>query len=92
MMRQITFTQYEVGIKHMVERPDGLFELQTVPVATIEATSISKADIRKAIIDAGVECKRGTDVYSKPLAKVRYKFESADLMGIVKEREELPLS
>lgn len=91
MMRQLTLYKFEVGTKKMVERPDGLFEKREEVATTVEATSLSKTEIRAAIIAAGVECPRGTDVFANKVGRILLKFENEDLMSIVKEREELSL-
>lgn len=89
-MRQITFFKFECGISEMVQAADGRFDLVRRPICEVEATSLTKADIRKAIIDAGEECPRGTDVYADKIGKVVYRFETEDLLRICKEREEIP--
>ena len=91
MAHKITFFKYEVGIQSLEKANDGRYDLTRTPVGTMEATSLTKTDIRKFIIAKGVECKRGTEVYSKKLAKVVYKFSSEKLFEIAESREELPL-
>lgn len=91
MMRQLTMFKFEVGTKKMVERPDGLFEKREEVCATVEATSLTKTEIRAAILAAGVPCPRGTDVFANKVSRVLLKFDNDDLMSIVKEREEMPL-
>lgn len=91
MMRQITFKKFECGIQEMVKAADGRYDLVTKPVCTVEASAMAKSDIRKAIVDAGVPCPRGTEVYCTPVGKVQYKFTTEDLLAIAKERAELPL-
>lgn len=91
MARQITFFKYEVGIQSLEKAEDGRYDLVQTPVGEIEATSLTKTDIRKFIMDNGVECKRGIEVYSKKLAKVVYKFSTEKLFEIAESREELPL-
>lgn len=91
MTRQITFFKYEVGIQSLVKSEDGRYDLIQTPVGTMEDTSLTKTDIRKFIIANGVECKRGTEVYAKKLAKVVYKFSTDKLLEIADSCEELPL-
>lgn len=91
MMRQITFKKFECGISEMVKADDGRYDLVTRPVCTVEASSMTKSDVRKAIIEAGTPCPRGTEVYCTPVGKVVYKFTTEDLLAIAKERAELPL-
>lgn len=91
MSRQITFYMYEVGIQQMVEAEDGRFDLIRKPVTTVEDSSMTKTEIRKAIMEAGVECKRGTEVYATKTGKVVYKFTTEALKSIAESREELPL-
>ena len=74
MARQITFFKFEVGIQSLQQAEDGRYDLVRIPVGTVEDTSLTKTDIRKFIMDNGVECKRGTEVYAKKVAKVVYKF------------------
>lgn len=92
MMRQITFTEFEVGIKSF-EPVDGTdtYRLVKRPVTKFEGTSCTKTDARRAIIEAGVDCPRGADVYWDAVAKVRYKFTTEDLLSIAKEREVVEL-
>lgn len=91
MARQITFYKYEVGIQSLHQAEDGRYDLIHTPVGEIEASSLTKTDIRKFIMDNGVECKRGAEVYSKKVAKVVYKFTTEKLLEIADSREELPL-
>lgn len=91
MARQITFYKFVVGIQSLEKAEDGRYDLVQTPVGEIEATSLTKTDIRKFITDNGVECKRGVEVYSKKLAKVVYKFSTEKLLEIADSREELPL-
>lgn len=91
MTRQITFFKYEVGIKSLEKAEDGRYDLVHTPVGITEGASLTKTDIRKFIADSGVECKRGTEVYAKKLAKVVYKFSTEKLLEIADSREELPL-
>lgn len=91
MVRQITFFKYEVGINSLKEAEDGRYDLVHTPVGIMEDTSLSKTDIRKFIAANGVECKRGTEVYAKKVAKVVYKFSTEKLLEIADSREELPL-
>lgn len=91
MARQITFYKYEVGIQSLQQAEDGRYDLVHTPVGTMEDTFLTKTDIRKFIMDNGVECKRGTEVYAKKLAKVIYKFSTEKLLEIADSREELPL-
>lgn len=91
MLRQITFKKFDCGICEMVKADDGRYDLVTRPVCTVEASSMSKSDVRKAIIEAGVPCPRGTETYAAPVGKVVYKFTTEDLLSIAKERVELPL-
>ena len=91
MARQITFYKYEVGIQSLQQAEDGRYDLIQTPVGEIEASSLTKTDIRKFIAASGVECKRGTEVYSKKVAKVVYKFTTEKLVEIADSREELPL-
>lgn len=92
MMRQITFYEYEVGVKHF-EPVDGtdMYQLAKTPVTTIEATSLTKSDVRKAIIEAGVDCPRGTEVYWTKKGKVLYRFTTEALLAAAESREVLPL-
>ena len=90
-MRQITFKKFDCGICEMVKADDGRYDLVTRYVCTVEASSMTKSDVRKAIIEAGVPCPRGTETYAAPVGKVVYKFTTEDLLAIAKERVELPL-
>ena len=91
MARQITFYKFVVGIQSLEKAEDGRYDLVQTPVGEIEATSLTKTDIRKFITDNGVECKRGVEVYSKKVSKVVYKFSTKKLLEIADSREELPL-
>lgn len=91
MARQITFYKFVVGIQALEKAEDGRYDLVQTPIGEIEATSLTKTDIRKFIMDNGIECKRGTEVYSKKVAKVVYKFSTEKLLEIADSREELPL-
>lgn len=91
MARQITFFKFEIGIQSLQQAEDGRYDLVRTPVGTVEDTSLTKTDIRKFITDNGVECKRGTEVYAKKVAKVVYKFTTENLLKIADSREELPL-
>lgn len=91
MARQITFYKFVVGTQSLEKAEDGRYDLVQTPVGEIEATSLTKTDIRKFIRDNGVECKRGDEVYSKKVAKVVYKFSIEKLLKIADSREELPL-
>lgn len=93
MARQITFYLYEVGIRELVpvEGVEDTFKLVNRPVTTAEAASMPKSEQRRAILEAGVECPRGTETYAAKVGRVRYTFETADLLAIAKSREELPL-
>ena len=91
MARQITFFKYEVGIQSLERADDGRYDLIRTPVGIMEDTSLTKTDIRKFIVSSGVDCKRGTEVYAKKLAKVVYKFSTEKLFEIADSREELPL-
>ena len=93
MQRQITFYQFEVGVKSFVQSEDNpdFYQLTRRPVTTVEATAMTKTEARRAIIDAGVECPRGTEVYWSKVGRVRYKFDNAKLLEICDSREELPL-
>ena len=91
MLRQITFFQYEVGIQSMVKAADGRYDLVRKPAAVVENTSMTKTDIRAAILESGVSCPRGTEVYATKVGKVVYKFTTDDLKSIAQSREELPL-
>lgn len=90
MARQITFFKFEVGIQSFQQAEDGRYDLVCTPVGTVEDTSLTKTDIRKFIMDKGVECKRGTEVYAKKVAKVVYKFTTDKLLEIADSREEIP--
>lgn len=91
MLRQITFYKFECGVEGFQQREDGLYEKRRTPLVTIEAGSMTRGDIRKAIIESGHECPRGTDVYAAKVGRVQYKFTTEDLMSIAKSREELTL-
>lgn len=91
MARQITFYKFVVGTQALKKAEDNRYDLVQTPVGEIEATSLTKTDIRKFIMDNGVECKRGTEVYCKKVAKVVYKFTTENLLEIADSREELPL-
>lgn len=91
MSRQITFFKYECGIQRMEQAADGRYDLVRVPVVTVEDSSMTKTEIRKAIIEAGCDCKRGTEVYATKVGKVVYKFTTDALKSIAESREELPL-
>ena len=92
MMRQITFYDFEVGVKEF-EKIDGTetYQLVKYPVTRVEATSMTKSDARKAIKDVGVECPRGTEVYWEKVSKVVYRFTTDALLAAASSREELPL-
>lgn len=93
MQRQITFYKFEVGVKSFEQdeqNPD-FYKLAKRPVCEVEATAMTKTEARRAIIDAGVECPRGTEVYWSKVGRVRYKFDNAKLLEICDSREELPL-
>ena len=91
MSRQITFFKFECGIQKLERAEDGRYDLVRTPVVTVEDSSMTRSDIRKAIIDAGVECPRGTEVYADKVSKVVYKFTTEALKSIAESREELPL-
>ena len=91
MARQITFYKFVVGTQSLEKAEDGRYDLVQTPVGEIEATSLTKTDIRKFITDNGVECKRGVEVYSKKVSKVVYKFSTEKLLEIADSREELPI-
>lgn len=88
-MRQITFFKFEVGFEKMTQAADGRYDLVRTPVAIVEDSSLTKTDIRNAIKAAGYDCPRGLDVYANKIGRVLYKFETADLLAIAKERIEL---
>lgn len=91
MSRQITFFKFECGIREFVQQDADTYKLVSRPVCVVEDSSLTKSDIRKAIIDAGFECPRGTDVYAVKVGKVQYKFTTEALKSICESREELPL-
>lgn len=91
MTRQITFFKYECGIQSMEQAEDGRYDLVRKPIVEVEDSSMTKTEIRKAIIAAGYECKRGTEVYATKVGKVVYKFTTDALKSIAESREELPL-
>ncbi len=91
MLRQCTFFNFEVGIQKMQEAEDGRFDLVRVPCANVEAGSLTKTEIRSAIMEAGYECPRGTEVYATKKNKVVYKFTTDALKSVAESREELPL-
>ena len=91
MARQITFYKFVVGTQALEKAEDGRYDLVQTPVGEIEATSLTKTDIRKFITDKGVECKRGAEVFSLKVAKVVYKFSTEKLLEIADSREEFPL-
>lgn len=93
MQRQITFYTFEVGVKSFEQdgqNPD-FYRLVRRPVTEVEATAMTKTEARRAIIEAGVECPRGTEVYWSKVGRVRYKFDNQRLLDICDSREELPL-
>lgn len=89
MLKQLTLYKFEVGFREMREADDGRFDLTRVPVADVEAGSLTKAEIRAIIKDAGRDCPRGMDVYAERMGKVVYRFNVEDLKAIAVEREEL---
>lgn len=91
MSRQITFYKFECGTKEMKEAADGRYDLVSTPLVTVEESSMTNTQIRKAILDAGFSCPRGTDVYAKKVGKVMYKFTTEKLLEIAEERIELPM-
>ncbi len=92
MLRQITFYKYEVGIQAMKQADDGRYDLVKQPIVELEASSMTKSEMRAAIIEAGYACPRGTDVYADKISRVRYKFTTEALLSIAQEREELELN
>ena len=93
MQRQITFYKFEVGVKSFEQDADNpdFYRLVRRPVTEVEATAMTKTEARRAIIDSGVECPRGTEVYWSKVGRVRYKFDNQRLLDICDSREELPL-
>jgi hypothetical protein len=91
MARQITFFKFEIGICEMKQAEDGRYDLVKTKLCEVEETSMTKSDIRKAIMDAGFECKRGADVYADKVAKVRYTFTTEALKSICEDCTVLPL-
>lgn len=91
MSRQITFYRFELGIQSMEQAADGRFDLVRKPVCEVEDSSLTKSDIRKAIMAAGVDCPRGCDVYADKVGRVQYKFTTEALKSVAESREELPL-
>ena len=91
-MRQITFYDFEVGVKGF-EKIDGTetYQLAKRPITHVEATSMTKSDVRRAIKEAGYECPRGTEVYWTKVSKVVYRFTTDALIAAASSREELPL-
>lgn len=89
MLKQLTLYKFEVGFREMREADDGRFDLMRVPVADVEAGSLSKAEIRSIIKEVGHDCPRGMDVYAERKGKVVYKFRIEDLKAIAVEREEI---
>lgn len=92
MSRQITFFKFECGIKEMRQAKDGRFDLVKTPCVTVEDSSMTNTQIRKAIIDAGYSCPRGTEVYADKVGKVLYKFSTEKLLEICDERIELSMN
>lgn len=93
MTRQITFYKFEVGTKafEKVEGDGEMYHLVRKPVTVVEATSMGKSEARKAILDAGAECPRGTEVYWSKVGRVVYRFTTEALLAAAESREELPL-
>ena len=92
MTRQITFYKFMVGYRTLEQIGDtDTYKLTTHDVCEVEATSLTKSDIRRAIIEAGADCPRGTDVYANKVGKVLYKFTTEKLLAAAESREELPL-
>lgn len=92
MTRQITFYKYVVGYRYLEQIGDtDTYKLVTHDVCEVEATSLTKSDIRRTIIESGVDCPRGTDVYATRVGKVLYKFTTEKLLAAAESREELPL-
>lgn len=91
MSRQITFYDFEVGMVEMKQAPDGRYDLVKTPVTHVEDSALTKGDIRKAIKEAGIDLKRGVEVYAEKTKKIMYKFETEKLLSICESREELPL-
>lgn len=91
MSRQITFFKFECGMKSMEKATDGRYDLVETPCVTVEESSMTNTQIRKAIIDAGFDCPRGTSVYAKKVGKVMYKFTTENLLKIADERIELDM-
>ena len=90
-MRQITFYKYMVGYRTLEYVGDDTYKLATHDVCEVESTHLTKSDIRRAIIESGVDCPRGTDVYATRVGKVLYKFTTEKLLAAAESREELPL-
>lgn len=91
MTRQITFYKYVVGYRSLEQIGEtDTYKLTTHDVCEVEATSLTKSDIRRAIIESGVDCPRGTDVYATRVGKVLYKFTTEKLLAAADSREELP--
>ena len=92
MTRQITFYKYVVGYRSLEQIADtDTYKLTCHDVCEVEATHLTKSDIRRAIIESGVVCPRGTDVYATRVGKVLYKFTTEKLLAAAESREELPL-
>lgn len=92
MSRQITFFKFECGIKELRQADDGRFDLIKTPCVTVEDSSLTNTQIRKAIMEAGFACPRGTEVYADKIGKVMYKFSTEKLLEIAEERIELSMN
>lgn len=75
----------------MTKAADGRYDLVKTKVCEVEDTSLTKTQIRAAILAAGVKCPRGTEVYADKVGRVQYQFTTEALKSIAEARVELPL-
>lgn len=87
MLRTVTMYKYEVGIEEMKQAEDGRFDLVRVPLCEVEFSTMTPADMRRAIKDAGFDCPRGAQVYATRTEKITYKYDLAKLPEIAESRE-----
>lgn len=86
--KYITMKKFEVGMQELKQAEDGRFDLVQSPVTVVEASSMTKGDIRAAIIETGTKCPRGTAVYAKAVGTIRYYYDAEDLKRIASKIEE----
>lgn len=86
--KYITLKKFEVGLQELKQADDGRYDLVKTPVAVVEASSMTKGDIRAAIKNAGAACPRGAEVYAKAIGGTRYYYEVEGLKRIATRTEE----